>query len=408
VPDVLILSRRGAGGVRQCAEIVTQLGDRPVLVSESADDPNRDVCAVHLIVEWDRAGPDRVAAAAAAAGVRPAAVVNMVESLIPWQVAISRRYALAGAADGREILADKARVRAKLRELGRSRVNFVAGRAGEVDVDEVVGYPVIVKPSRESGSSRLVSRAADPDHLRAQIAQLVAAQGADFAVIIEDYLAGTEFSVDGPVVDGRFVGLFAVEKPDHDERRHHDAGLLVAPPQSALVRRGIADLVDTVSALCTSAQLSGLWLHVEGRAAGDGRIELLEVNARPGGGLYRAAILRSCGVDPFWETIMMALDDGYATDCRDVRQSAQLFGMRPFEVHQTGRVVASTTVEDWLRIDGVLLGYTLAGFEVTSLDKENIYAEALLTAPTLAELRCVAARVEQSFHVSVAAGHEVS
>ncbi|GIJ48373.1 hypothetical protein Val02_52590 [Virgisporangium aliadipatigenens] len=400
--DILILSGRGAGGVRPLAELVTQLGARPVLLSESPDDPNRDACGLHLVVDWDTAVLDDVESTLSAAGVTPAAVVNMVESLVPWQVAVSKHYGLPGAAEGRAILGDKAKVRALLRELGRSTVHAVAGRAGSLDTSGVTAFPVIVKPSRKSGASRMVLRADDPAQLRERVAALAAAEGDDFDVIVEEYLDGVEFSVDGPVVDGRFVGLFAVEKPDHDEERHHDSGLLVAPPQTPHVRPAVATLVDIIGTLCGAVDLSGLWLHVEGRALADGRVEVLEVNARPGGRLYRAAILRSCGVDPFWETLMMALDRSYTVDCADVRQSEQLYGMRPFDLHETGTVVDSSTVDEWLGIEGVVLGYVQPGFEVTTLHRENIYAEALITAPTLAELRRIAGLVEKTFHVQVA------
>ncbi|WP_042380304.1 hypothetical protein [Streptacidiphilus melanogenes] len=141
---------------------------------------------------------------------------------------------------------------------------------------------------------------------------------------------------------------------------------------------------------------------VKGRVLADGRTELLEVNARPGGRIYRAAMLHSCGVDPFWEAIMMALDDGYTTNCEGIAQSASpVFGMRPFEIQEIGRVAESVTLGEWERIDGVDFGYVHEGFVVTSLAKENVFGEVLLTASNLAELREVEARVEQRFHARV-------
>ena len=54
--------------------------------------------------------------------------------------------------------------------------------------------------------------------------------------------------------------------------------------------------------------------------------------------------------------------------------------MRPFEIYEVGRVAEATTLEEWQKIDGVLPGYAQAGFEVTSLEKENFFGELLLTA----------------------------
>src|SRR5690606_27012177 len=144
--DVLILSKRGAGGIRQIAPIVRAKGYRPVLVSSDVDDRNRPVCDAHLLVDWDRDELPALVRAAEQAEVQPAAVVNMVEPLIPWQQDIAAHYRLPGGQPGMRVLASKLRVREALARLGYDRPRFTGGPAGKLSPESVDFYPAMVKP----------------------------------------------------------------------------------------------------------------------------------------------------------------------------------------------------------------------------------------------------------------------
>src|SRR6202012_4044434 len=140
----------------------------------------------------------------------------------------------------------------------------------------------IVKPTTVSGASFLGGRVDDAAELTAYRRHLAGRGAAGIELIIEEYLSGTEFSVDGPVVDGRFYPVLAVEKPEHDDTKHHDAGLQFHPPQRDPVRGAGRGLYETISTLCTHLRLDQVWLHFEGRSTDDGRTELIEINPRPG------------------------------------------------------------------------------------------------------------------------------
>ncbi|MGW6417382.1 ATP-grasp domain-containing protein [Streptomyces sp. NPDC055055] len=395
--DVLIFSKRFAGGVRVVAQMLEESGRRPVLVSSEPEDVNRSACAAHVVVDWDRDGLDDLVKAVDAAGVVPTAVVNFVEPLLSWQLRVARHYGLPGDEPGREILLSKARVREEMRRLGLSDVRFTAGPAGALDPAAVTVFPVIVKPAEDSGSSRLVRRADDAGRLAAALREISDAAGEDLRVIVEQYVPGTEFSVDGPVVDGRFHALFTVEKTQHDEDRHHDAGLRISPPPSDHVRLGALDLAERVSTLCGKSGITTGWLHVEGRAALDGRAELIEINPRPGGGLHRAATLRTCGVDPIHASVLMALGTDDAAALADSTRNDELLALLPFEADRVGVLVEATPVDDLKRIPGVVDGYQFENFRVTSMDQENFFTEALITADDVDGLAEVARRVQAAF-----------
>lgn len=279
--DVLIYSKRFEGGVRLVSRMLSEMGRRPVLVSDEPEDVNRDHCAAHVVVDWETASLEELVTAVEAAGVVPTAVVNFVESLISWQVRTARHYGLEGGENGREVLLSKARVRAAMTDRGLSTLPFVAGTVSSLDVDAVTSYPVIVKPDQDSGGSRLVRRAKDAVELRSRLKELADSVGPDTDAIVEQYIDGVEFSVDGPALDGRFHPLIEVEKTEHDNLRHHDAGLLISPPPSAHVRQAVRELSERVGALYASLGLGSSWLHVEGRVRADGTCELVEINPAP-------------------------------------------------------------------------------------------------------------------------------
>ncbi|MEU1482313.1 ATP-grasp domain-containing protein [Streptomyces sp. NPDC005752] len=395
--DVLIYSKRSEGGVRFVSRLLNELGRRPVLVSDEPEDVHRGHCAAHIVVDWETASLEELVAAVGAAGVEPTAVVNFVDPLLSWQVRTARHYGLAGGEKGREVLLSKARVRAAMADRGLSSLAFATGTVTSLDTDAVTSYPVIVKPDQDSGASRLVRRAENPAELVSCLKELAAASGPETDVIVEEYIDGIEFSVDGPVLDSRFHPLFEVEKTGHDNRRHHDAGLLISPPVSARVRSAVGELSERVRALCSSLGLGDSWLHVEGRVRADGTCELVEINPRPGGRSYRDATLRACGVDSINMSVRMALGERLDGVLAGATTGTELLAMLPFEADRVGTLASATSVEELMRIPGVVDGYLFERFRVVTMDRENFFAEALIAADSIADLYKIAEQVRSAF-----------
>ncbi|TQK45456.1 ATP-grasp domain-containing protein [Streptomyces sp. SLBN-118] len=399
--DVLILSKRSVGGVRHLAELLRKSGRRPVLLSENAEDMNRGACDAHVVVDWAADGPERAVAAIDAAGVVPTAVVNLVDPLVQWQAWIARHYGLPGGEPAREVLVNKARVREEMHRLGLSDLWFGHGAAGSYPVEEVPAYPVIVKPCTDSGSSRLVRRADDAEQLRAALRDICGSAGPEFEVIVEEYVAGTEISIDGPLIDGRFRGLLHVEKCGRDEARNHDTGILHSPVRGERLTRG-AELVERrITALCTDLGLDRGWLHVEARIAEDGAAELIEINPRVAGGMHPAAITHTCGLDAVEEMLLMALGQEDLERLRSAARSDELIGMVHIEPDRMGRVTEVTPLERMKELPGVLDGYIWDDFEVWSLDNENFFAAFMVTGGTEPELAEAADRVHREFSFRV-------
>ncbi|MFJ6619800.1 acetyl-CoA carboxylase biotin carboxylase subunit family protein [Kitasatospora sp. NPDC091335] len=372
-------------------------GLRSVLVSCLPDDRNRDRCDDHLVFDWDSEDVAALVARLDRRGIEPVAVVNMVEPLIPWQTAVVTHYGLPGPRAGLDVLASKYLVRERMRTLGLSAVRF------SDDLAAVDFFPAIVKPSRESAASWLVYRVNDPEALLAHRRLLAELGETGTEMIAEEYLPGIEFSVDGLVVGGRFHPVLAVEKPEHDEIRHHDAGLRIHPPQQDHVREGVRVLSATIGALCADLGLDQLWLHVEGRATPDGRTELVEINPRPGGGMYPTVIRESSGIDPFETVVSMSLGDFTVPAERpDPLRALPIIGWVDLEAEELGTVDVRTTEDDLRALAGVIDAEVVDGYRVTSLEKENYFLRFVITADSEAQLRARTATVLSTLDFRIA------
>ncbi|QIJ64533.1 ATP-grasp domain-containing protein [Streptomyces sp. JB150] len=384
--SVLILSWIAIGNVPAAVGELRARDLRPVLVSNLPDDPNAGLCDDHIVFDWDSEDLDTLTARIDERGIVPIAVVSMIEKLIEWNIALTTHYDLPGGGTSRAVLASKTLVREHMRALGLSRIKFTG------DPRTVDFFPAIVKPARESSASYLVKRVDDREELLAHLKHLEESGAGGVELIAEEFLPGTEFSVDGPVVRGRFHPLLAVEKPDHDDVKHHDAGLEFHPPQQDHVREGVRVLCEAIDTLCADRGLDQLWLHFEGRSSPDGRTELVEINLRAGGGEIPRSIQELYGIDVFEVIVSMALGE-YAPRELPALRERPMIGWMDVEAEEIGTVEITTTEEELLALPGVLHVRLNNGFRVTRLDMENFFFTFAMTAGSVAGLREHAARV---------------
>ncbi|MCA1221466.1 ATP-grasp domain-containing protein [Streptomyces sp. 8L] len=378
---VLLLSAKLAGGIARLSPALRQRGWRVVLVTGVVDDPNAGLCDGSVVVDWDAADAD-VAAAIARAGVRPAAVVTMVEGLILRRAALLDHFGLADPSTGVATLTDKAAVRRAADDAGVLPLRWSDGSVAELRAAPPLEYPVVLKPATGSGASRdthLVPSREVFDQILAELA----AEGVKDRFIVEEYLTGAEFSVDGYVLGGTFSSVLVADKPDHDSVRLHDRGLRISPPVRVPPEAVVRFLAE-LQTLLTRIGLDGVWLHVEGRMADHDRAGLIEINPRPGGGLYPAAIRHRGGIDPIEVALDLALG---APPDRGRGRSTDAVAIVPVEADRTGTVHCRTTVAELLAVDGVLDAYIIDDYRVSTLSKENFFAAVMVTGRDEEDLR---------------------
>jgi len=169
--------------------------------------------------------------------------------------------------------------------------------ADPVEVSRRVRYPAVVKPVTLSGS-RGVIRADTPEALVAAFGRVstlltrpeirALRTGGEHEILVEDFIAGQEYAVEGLMSRGVLSCLAIFDKPDPLDGPFFEETIYVTPSRApAGVQRAI---VAAVAAAAAALGLAHGPIHAECRVTPpDGgeppRVYVLEVAARPIGGL---------------------------------------------------------------------------------------------------------------------------
>jgi hypothetical protein len=159
-----------------------------------------------------------------------------------------------------------------------------------------VPYPVVVKPLALSGSQGVIR--ADDDHALAgaidRVGRLLKTnevaserETAHASVLIEAFIPGSEYAVEGVVTEGALQVFAIFDKPDPLDGPFFEETIYVTPS-----RAPTATQHEIVAAVASAVRALGLRhgpVHAECRVNDQG-IYVLEVAARPIGGLCSKAI----------------------------------------------------------------------------------------------------------------------
>lgn len=156
----------------------------------------------------------------------------------------------------------------------------------------VPGFPLVLKPLGLSGS-RGVIRANDLDDCQAAIWRIrgllarpdirSARTGLEDEILIEEYIDGDEFALEGVLTYGALQTFAIFDKPDPLVGPFFEETIYTTP--SRLNDERQLAIAETVRAGATALGLLHGPVHAEMRVTRDGRIYLLEIAARPIGGL---------------------------------------------------------------------------------------------------------------------------
>jgi ATP-grasp domain-containing protein/L-aminoacid ligase-like protein len=222
-------------------------------------------------------------------GDRPTVIAARVAARLglPWH-----------SAEAAAIAGDKERTRERLRDAGLPVPWFLPSRldADSLDLARSVTYPCVVKPVALSGS-RGVMRADHADDFRAAFDRLRALvrrpellaerNDAHGRVLIEGFIPGREFALEGLLHQGALKVLALFDKPDPLDGPFFEETIYVTP--SSLDAAARQRVVDTVARAAAAIGLRHGPIHAECRV-NDRGVFVLEVAARPIGGLCARAL----------------------------------------------------------------------------------------------------------------------
>ncbi len=209
---------------------------------------------------------------------------------------VARRYGIPWhSPEAADASRHKLTTRSRLRDAGLPVPWFEVvegGNGSRIDPP----FPCIVKPMVLSGS-RGVMRADTRAELVAcldRVRRILDAgdvralrdPGAD-AVLVEGFIPGREFAVEGLLDRGQVHSLAIFDKPDPLDGPFFEETIYVTPSRAAPEMQ--AAILDAVTSACRAIGLSHGPIHAECRVGGR-RVYVLEVAARPIGGLCARAL----------------------------------------------------------------------------------------------------------------------
>lgn len=154
---------------------------------------------------------------------------------------------------------------------------------------DAVRFPCVLKPLEASGS-RGVIRADNRRQFEEALTRIRAMfeDGPSQPVIVEDYIPGREFALEGVVTGGRLTALALFDKPDPLEGPYFEETIYLTPSREPAQVQ--AAILETAQQAVRALGLSDGPVHAEMRVNPEG-VWMLEAAPRPIGGLC-ARVLR--------------------------------------------------------------------------------------------------------------------
>jgi biotin carboxylase len=213
-------------------------------------------------------------------------------------VVLAARAAQALGLRGNPPAAAAAAINKKLSRQAFSRAGLAVPWFFETDAptprlveDPRISYPCVVKPLGLSGS-RGVIRANDPASLEAAVTRLrtllarkdvrALRSGLDDSILIEGFIRGREYAIEGVLTGGAFRCFAIFDKPDPLDGPFFEETIYVTPTHLSPQDQQL--VIDQVSRGARALGLLNGPVHAECRI-GDEGVFLLEVAPRPIGGL---------------------------------------------------------------------------------------------------------------------------
>jgi biotin carboxylase len=243
--------------------------------------------------------------------------------------------------------ANKLLARERFRAAGMLVPQFRRMRYAEACSDtpfEGVEYPCVLKPL-DSSASRGVIRANNREEFREAAARIARMQDGD--LIVEGYIPGREFALEGVVTAGKLQTLALFDKPDPLEGPYFEETIYVTPSREPpdLQQR----IRQTAQAAVTALGLTDGPVHAEMRVNRQG-VWMLEAAARPIGGLC-ARVLRFA--PPHFTLEQLLLRHALGEDVSGATLAAGSHGVMMIPIPDAGVYRGVQGLEDARRVPGV-------------------------------------------------------
>ena len=203
-------------------------------------------------------------------------------------------------------------------------------------------YPAVLKPLALSGS-RGVIRVNDAGEFAAAFERLralmtspdirIERDAAHDAALVESFVAGAEYAVEGVQTRGVFQPFAIFDKPDPLDGPFFEETIYITP--SALSPAAQDAIIDAVSRAALALGIHHGPIHAECRVNQSG-VYVLEVAARPIGGLCSKALRFTTGATAAVSLEEVLLRHALGEDVRSYRREQQASGVMMIPIPQRG------------------------------------------------------------------------
>jgi biotin carboxylase len=355
---VLLLATTTGYQIRSFGDAAEKLGVRVIFASDRCDhleDPWSDRAIP--VRFWDEAG-SVATVIAACADTRPDGVIAVGDRPAVLAACVAESLGLPGN--------PSPAVRASRNKLASRRAFKTAGLLTPAFFDVSIAddpaaiaatctFPVVIKPLALSGSRGVmrVDRASDFVWAFDRLVRLLRSpdvlserDDAHGRALIESYIPGNEFAIEGVMTDGVFRVFVIFDKPDPLDGPFFEETIYVTPSRaSQAVQRAI---VDQVAIAARALGLRHGPIHAECRVNTQG-VYLLEVAPRPIGGLCARAV--RFGNSLSLEEVL--LRHALGEDISGATTSAEASGVMMIPIPRRGVYRGVSGINTALAIDGV-------------------------------------------------------
>lgn len=264
-------------------------------------------------------------------------------------------------------------------------------------------FPVVVKARRLAGSRGVIRADDEPALLRAvQRVRAIQARtdrdAAALGLLVEGFIPGREFALEGSLSRGELTTLALFDKPDPLDGPYFEETLYVTPSRlPPALQQGIH---EQVARACRAAGLHSGPIHAEARVDGQGDIWLLEVAPRSIGGLCGRVLTDSLGMS-LEELILRGLVGLPAAPAQDPAGRGAAAGVMMIPIPRHGLFGGARGLDDARAVAGVT-GVTMTAEvgQIVAPPPEGgsylgfIFAAGATPADVEATLRCAHARLD--------------
>jgi biotin carboxylase len=320
------------------------------------DDPWRD-SAIAVRFHEEEASLEAIKSAAKDRPIH--GVLAVGDRPVPLAARAARALGLPGnPPEAAAASANKKLAREHFKDAGLAVPWFFELPPGAVD-DDRLRFPCVVKPIGLSGS-RGVIRADTREQFGAAILRIRALlarkdvraerRGQADAILVEGFIDGREFAIEGVLTRGTLRALAIFDKPDPLNGPFFEETIYVTP--SGLQPDERAAVLDNVQRAACVLGLTDGPIHAECRVAAEG-VFMLELAARPIGGLCSKALRFTNGAEDEVPLEEVLLRHAAGEDISTYDRESQAAGVMMIPIPKRGILKRLDGLDDAARIAGI-------------------------------------------------------